>query len=65
MNNALICRIEEQCTLECFNHQQKTRIFDLLANWVCVQRNSLYIRMKAYRDRHEVSWNKLGVTDNN
>uniref|UniRef100_A0A915Q3Y4 Hpc2-related domain-containing protein n=1 Tax=Setaria digitata TaxID=48799 RepID=A0A915Q3Y4_9BILA len=49
----LCIRIEEQCTLECFNHQQKTRIFDLLANWVCVQRNSLYIRMKAHRDRHE------------
>ncbi|VDP17923.1 unnamed protein product [Onchocerca flexuosa] len=49
----LCIRIEEQCTLECLNHQQKTRIFDLLANWVCVQRNSLYIRMKAHRDRHE------------
>ncbi|VDN94400.1 unnamed protein product [Brugia pahangi] len=49
----LCIRIEEQCTLEHFNHQQKTRIFDLLANWVCVQRNSLYIRMKAHRDRHE------------
>ncbi|VDM09712.1 unnamed protein product [Wuchereria bancrofti] len=51
----LCIRIEEQCTLEHFNHQQKTRVFDLLANWVCVQRNSLYIRMKAHRDRHEVS----------
>uniref|UniRef100_A0A1I7V8D2 HUN domain-containing protein n=1 Tax=Loa loa TaxID=7209 RepID=A0A1I7V8D2_LOALO len=51
----LCIRIEEQCTLEHFNHQQKTRIFDLLANWVCVQRNSLYIRMKAHRDRHEPS----------
>ncbi|CAG9532724.1 unnamed protein product [Cercopithifilaria johnstoni] len=50
---ALCIRIEEQCTLEHFNHQQKTRVFDSLANWVCVQRNSLYIRMKAYRDRHE------------
>ncbi|KAM3724339.1 Ubinuclein-2 [Dirofilaria immitis] len=49
----LCIRIEEQCTSEYFNHQQKTRIFDLLANWVCVQRNSLYIRMKAFRDRHE------------
>uniref|UniRef100_A0A0R3RY21 HUN domain-containing protein n=1 Tax=Elaeophora elaphi TaxID=1147741 RepID=A0A0R3RY21_9BILA len=52
---ALCIRIEEQCTMEHFNHQQKTRIFDSLANWVCVQRNSLYIRMKAYRDRLEVS----------
>ncbi|KAL4002143.1 HPC2 and ubinuclein domain family protein [Acanthocheilonema viteae] len=50
---ALCIRIEEQCTVEHFNHQQKTRIFDSLASWVCVQRNSLYIRMKAYRDRHE------------
>ncbi|VDN05187.1 unnamed protein product [Thelazia callipaeda] len=49
----LCLRIEEQCMSECFNHQQRTRVFDQLANWVCVQRNSLYIRMRAHRDRHE------------
>ncbi|MFH4975959.1 hypothetical protein AB6A40_002668 [Gnathostoma spinigerum] len=51
----LCLRIETQCSLERFNHQQKTRIFDMLANWVCVQRNSLYIRMKTQKEKREVS----------
>lgn len=49
-----LCRIEEQCVAEHFNHAQRTRVFDLLAGWISVQRNSLYIRMKAQKDKREV-----------
>ncbi|VDM39391.1 unnamed protein product [Toxocara canis] len=50
----LCIRIEEQCSAEGFNHHQKTRVFDMLSNWVSVQRNSLYIRMKAFKDRRAI-----------
>lgn len=48
-------RIEGQCNSDGLSHAQKTRIFDSLANWVLVQRNSLYIRMKMQREKREVS----------
>uniref|UniRef100_A0A915ANI2 Hpc2-related domain-containing protein n=4 Tax=Parascaris univalens TaxID=6257 RepID=A0A915ANI2_PARUN len=47
----LCIRIEEQCSAEGFTHHQRTRVFDMISGWVCVQRNSLYIRMKAFKDR--------------
>uniref|UniRef100_F1KQL3 Ubinuclein-1 n=1 Tax=Ascaris suum TaxID=6253 RepID=F1KQL3_ASCSU len=51
----LCIRIEEQCSAEGFTHHQRTRVFDMISGWVCVQRNSLYIRMKAFKDRRTES----------
>ncbi|VDK50974.1 unnamed protein product [Anisakis simplex] len=59
----LCVRIEEQCSIDGLNHHNKTRVFDVISKWVCVQRSSLYFRMKAYKDR-KLSLQKAVETGN-
>lgn len=44
-------RIEEKCIADGMNMPQKSAVMDSLARWVKIQKQSLYIRMKTYKDR--------------
>uniref|UniRef100_A0A914WJ49 Hpc2-related domain-containing protein n=1 Tax=Plectus sambesii TaxID=2011161 RepID=A0A914WJ49_9BILA len=47
----LCIKIEEKCISDGMNMPQKSAVMDSLARWVQIQKQSLYIRIKVYKER--------------